>query len=195
VYPNKIDVLVASGSGQSFVSSEFSGTGVSNFTARTGAKVDASLSEVTAANAKRGSIGAVTSVSGTIQCGNQTPGASMVVFSGSTAEGSLSGPANPYRVACNKSTQGRSVSFVGVLKVGATSALFQTTLTQSGVTIFESTSSWDSHKYQAQGAGLATLTGQGATVNAAVVEQSVSSGAPHTIHLGGSLTCGTILGG
>ena len=191
VYPAKIDVLVASGAGQSFVSREFTGTGVTNFDAATGAQINTTLTEVTAASAKRGTMGAIRSVSGTIQCGNQTPGASTVVFTGSTPEGTVSGPANPFRVECDSSAQGQTVSFAGVVKVGSTSALFQTTLTASGVTIFESTTGTVSHAYRAQGAGLATFSGQGAAVNATVVEQPVSSGPAHTLHLQGSLTCGS----
>jgi hypothetical protein len=193
ISPAKIDVLVASGSGQSFTSREFVGNGVAGFDPAKGAQIDTALAETTAANANRGTLGVVTSVKGLVDCGNQTNGVANLVYSGSTAEGPLSGEPNPFHVQCaSNPTTGQSASVTGLVKVGSAAALFQTTVSSTGVFIVETGTGPPpfQHVYRAQTTNGITVSATGAHVTADVIEQSVTAGSPHTIHIEGDLTCG-----
>jgi hypothetical protein len=191
----KIDVLLATGSGQNFTSREFSGSGVHNFDPAAGTQISSTLTEISAASAKRGTIGAVTSVKGTVDCGNQTVGSSTVIYSGSATEGAINGGASPFRVECDNTATNKSVSFTGVVKIGTTPVLFITTLTASSVTTFMAGGGTPpiQHAYRLQATEAATLSGTGAHVTANLVETSATSGPPHTLHLEGDLVCGTVM--
>jgi hypothetical protein len=182
---DQIDVLVASGSGQNFTSREFVGSGVTGFDAAKGAMIDTPVAETTSASAKRGTIGAISGVRGSINCGHQSPGSSTVTYTGSATEGAVNGPAQPFRVECSSG----SVFFVGVVKVGSQPVMFLTTITASSVNSFVA-GTGISHTYRAQAAGVATVSATGAHVVADMVEQSPASGHPHAIHIEGDLTCG-----
>ena len=190
---NKIVVIVATGSGQDFRSRTFEGTGFTGFDAGSGVQIDSPLTETTAADTNRGSLGAITSIKGSVDCGNQTIGTSTVAYTGDTTEGPVNGPPNPFRVECdNNAAQGNSVTFVGVVNVGNTKALFFGSFTSDAINVFESIAGppLSQHQYVVKAAGVSTLSATGAHVNGDLVEQSPASGAAHTLHIEGDVTCG-----
>ena len=193
---DKVLVTVSSGAGSSFVSRSFEGTGVKGFNAATGVRIDSPLTETTAENpsARTGTLGAITSITGSIDCGSQTAGKSTVKFSGTTAEGAVGGGARPFRVECDTSAAaGDRVVLVGIVKVGAEKALAFTTLGSESVTVFVSFPGppASTHQYLVNTSGAATLSATGARVAADVVEQNPTNGSPHTLHLAGKVVCGS----
>jgi len=109
-----------SGAGSTYVERDFTGTGVTAFDAATGATLDSPLTEVAITDA-RGTLGVLTSIKGTIDCGNQMPGSSALTVSGSTPKGAVSGGLSPVNVECTSSTTyGSAVSVDGIIQVGST---------------------------------------------------------------------------
>ena len=188
----KVVVVVSSGSGTTASSRSFEGSGVSGFDAAKGVQIDSTLAETTAAGANRGSLGAITSIKGSVDCGNQTVGISTVTFAGDTADGPVSGGADPFTVECNTSAQGNFVSLVGLVKVGSARALFFTSFQPDSINVFETLAGPPiiQHQYFVKATGVSTLSATGAHVNGDVVEQSPASGAAHTLHVEGDVTCG-----
>ena len=93
VAAGKVSVRVAAGSGTEYRERDFEGTGVTGFDPATGAQIDSPLTETPlAAGQNPGSLGAITSIKGSVDCGNQTTGTSTVAVTGSTAEGSIGAP-------------------------------------------------------------------------------------------------------
>ena len=98
LFSAKIVVEVASGSGKAYKDRVFTGTGVTAFNPAVGARISTRLTEARAVpGQKKGSLGALTSVKGSVSCGNQRPGSSTIIFSGGTAEGRVDGRLNPAR--------------------------------------------------------------------------------------------------
>jgi len=189
---------VSSGAGSTFVSRSFEGTGVKGFNAATGVRIDSPLTETTAENpsAHPGTLGAITSITGSIDCGGQTAGTSNVKFSGTTAEGAVGGGARPFRVECDTSASaGDRVVLVGIVKAGTEKALVFTTLGADSVTVFESFPGppASTHQYLVNTSGAVTLSATGARVAADVVEQNPTNGSAHTLHLAGRVECGSSL--
>jgi hypothetical protein len=195
VTARKITVGVYSGSGTTFRGRDFEGTGVRGFNGAKGARIDATLTETTTSSENAGTLGAIMSIKGTVKCGSQTTGTSTVTYRGATADGRVSGKARPFRVECNTAPYGNSVSFPGVVKVGTTRAGFITTFTPDSINIFETIPGTPArtHHYQVKTAGVSTLSGTGATVSGDAVEQSPTSGTPHTVHVSGTVTCGSTI--
>lgn len=77
-----VTVRVAAGAGATYTERDFEGTGVTGFDPATGAQIDTKLSETTAAGLHHGTLGAVTSLKGTIDCGGQTAGTSTLTLIG-----------------------------------------------------------------------------------------------------------------
>src|ERR1035437_1314647 len=119
VSPGSLTIRYDSGSGPTYVERDFAGTGVTKFDAAAGATIGSALTE-TPINQAHGKLGAFTPIKGTIDCGNQNPGTSTLVFSGATPKGALSGGLSPVNVECLTSTNGSSVSIIGFVKVGIT---------------------------------------------------------------------------
>lgn len=192
----KVSVGVYSGSGTAFRGRSFEGSGVEHFNAAKGAQIDSTLRETTASNPGEnpGTLGAITSIKGSIDCGNQRTGTSTVNFSGATADGAVKGRLRPFRVECDTSAPlGNSVHLVGVVKVGSTKALVITNLTPDSISIFESNPGPPAiqHQYLVKAAGVSKLSATGARVKGAAVEQSPTNGAAHTLDVKGNVTCGT----
>jgi len=195
VTAHKITVGVYSGSGAEFRGRDFEGNGVQGFNGAKGARINTTLRETTTSSENPGSLGAIMSIKGTIKCGSQTAGTSTVVYSGTTADGSVSGKARPFRVECDTAPYGNSVSFPGVVKVGTTTAVLITTFTPDSINIFETIPGTPPRTihYQVKAAGVSTLSGTGAKVSGDAVEQSPTSGTPHTLHVSGTVTCGSTI--
>jgi hypothetical protein len=193
----KVMIGVYSGSGTSFRGRTFEGTGVTGFNPAKGAHVDSTLTETTADDPTLdpGTLGAITSITGSIDCGNQKKGKSSVKFHGATAEGSVKGRLHPFRVECDTSASfGNSVHLVGVLSVGSTKALVNATFQADSITLFETINGPPAatRRYLVKSPGVATLTAHGAHVNGTVVEQNPQNGAAaQMLVLKGKVTCGT----
>jgi hypothetical protein len=192
----KVTVGVYAGSGTTFVGRTFEGTGVKGFNAARGAQIDSTLTETTAStpSLNPGTLGAITSIKGSIDCGDQTPGTATVTFTGDTAEGAIKGRANPFRVECdNSATNGNTVQMSGVVKVGKTKAQVIATFGPDTINVFEVFPGPPAvqHQYVVKAAGVSTISSTGAQLNGTAVEQSPASGTAHTLQLAGKVTCGS----
>ena len=185
----KVKVFVDSGSGSDFHERAFEGTGVTSFDAATQAVVDSTLSETAAApGSTKGSIGAITAIKGSVECGDQTPGTSTVTITGNAAEGALNAAAlDPVRVECDAISGGTEVYASGLVTVGSTKALFAIGLTSDGAVTVDEVLPSGHHRYAAAASSKVTPTG--AHVRAQVVEQEAASGA-HTLDVEGDVSCG-----
>ncbi|MGZ4672602.1 MAG: hypothetical protein ACXV8K_08075 [Ilumatobacteraceae bacterium] len=192
VSTDKISIVVASGSGTAYSARWFEGSGVTTFDPATGVQIDTQLTETTPSTTNHGTIGAITSVSGSIDCGNQTAGTSTVTYSGDSLEGPINAPPGPFRVECDTSSQGDFVSFVSIVSVGGLKALVFTTFQPDSINAFETFAGPPvvQHQYFVKAAGVSTLTGTGAHVVGDIVEQSPKTGEAHTLHIEGDVTCG-----
>ncbi len=192
VSADKIMVVVASGSGTAYSARWFEGSGVTSFDPAGGVQIDAQLKETTPSTTNHGTIGAITSVSGSIDCGNQTTGTSTVTYSGDSLEGPINVSPTQFRVECDTSSQGDFVSFVSIVSVGGLKALFFTTFQPDSINAFETFAGPPvvQHQYYVKTAGASTLSGTGAHVVGDIVEQSPKSGQAHTLRIEGDVTCG-----
>jgi hypothetical protein len=179
-----------SGSGATYVERDFAGTGVTNFDAAKGATIDSPLTEVPNQDA-HGTLGVLTSMSGTIDCGNQVPGSPTLTFSGPTPKGALSGGLSPVNVECVTNTFGKSVSVLGILQVGTTPTDMIMSVSPGTFSVYPVGAGF----YRNTSTAVATLTATGAHIDGDVLEQNVAKGATaHTIHVTGDVTCGTSVG-
>jgi hypothetical protein len=190
VRSGKVKVFVSSGSGPDYHERAFEGTGVAAFDSAKGARIDSTLTETPAtAGATGGSLGAITAIKGSVECGDQTSGTSTVTITGDTAEGSLaSAVLDPVRVECAASPDGDEVVALGLMAVGETNALVKLGLTSDGGVTVDETLPSGSHRYVANGAS--TITSTGAHVRADLVERGTATPA-HRLHVEGDLSCGT----
>jgi hypothetical protein len=185
----KVTVIVSSGSGADYHERAFEGTGVRSFDPVKGAVIDSTLTEAAAtAGSTKGSVGAITSIRGSVECGDQTAGTSTVTFTGATPEGTLdAAKLDPVRVECDPSPDGDEVVASGLVRVGSANALVALGLTSDGAVTVDEMLSGASHRYVAD--GTSSVTPDGAHVRADVVEQGGATPA-HTLHVEGDLSCG-----
>jgi hypothetical protein len=196
IVAGKITASVFAGAGTTFTGREFEGTGVTGFDAAKGVQIDTTLTEVTNSGDNPGTLGAITSMKGSIDCGNQTTGTSTVTITGDTADGAVNGALGPFRVQCNSSaSQGNSVAFPAVAQVGNMKALFFTTFAADSIISFESNTGTPAiqRSYMLKAPGVVTLSANGAHVSGDAVEQNPTSGPAHTLHFEGDVTCGSTL--
>src|SRR3954451_15893704 len=162
--------------------SSFTGSGVSAFDATKGATVDASLT---------GTSSALTSITGSVECGGQTPGSSTMTVTGDAAAGHLDHAAlDPVLVECYFSAG--QVIVLGIADTGAGKAHLVIAITAQGLGVEEELQPSGQRRYvAAPGAAsdAAVITATGATANGDVVDDSVAP--PHTLHIEGTATCGT----
>jgi hypothetical protein len=189
-----IGVSERAGSGAAYTDREFSGTGVTNFDPARGATFDSDLTIVPSPGSNPGTLGTITHLSGSVDCGNQAVGSSTVVVTGSDAEGAFNGPFDPFRATCNHSSQyGNSAGLSGVITAGTTPTLFIVNFPASGTaTIFTSSDTPPAqHSYTIAKSGTVTVMATGAHVDADYTEVVAAGATPHTIHLAGDTVCGT----
>jgi hypothetical protein len=186
-------VRVSTGSGTDYRSREFTGSGVTGFDAATGAKIDSPLAETADATLNKGTLGAVSAIKGSVDCGNFTAGTSTVKLTGDTADGPVNGTLDPVLVTCSSnqqgSFQGNYVIVRGLTSVGSTKAMFFVTTQPDGtLVLFETVQPSGQHQYMgASGSGSPRT--DGVTIKGDAVEQGVTP--PHTIHVEGEGTCGS----
>ena len=190
VSPDLVTVRFDSGSGSTYVERDFTGTGVTNFDAAKGAQVDSKLTEVSPIPA-HSPLGVLTSISGTIDCGNQLPGTSALTLSGATAKGALAGGVSPVNVECVNNTQNTYVSVIGAVQVASTGTLAVISISPGTASVSLSSDGF----FRNTATAVATLTPTGAHVDADLVEQNPAAGTKaHTIHMTGDVVCGTTIG-
>ena len=198
---SKVTVGEAAGSGSAYSSRSFSGSGVSGFDPTKGARVSGPLTE-TASSVAKGTLGALTAITGSVSCGNQMPGTTNIKISGSTAEGTV-GDFGATRVACITTRYGQGVTVNALTTIGGRPALVSVFIEKyvSGPSVTNAPAFTMNQQFQnapghfyvrVPGNGTFTVTGTGGHVDGDVVEQQVAGGAtPHTLHISGDATCGS----
>jgi len=193
VWAGNITVRYDSGSGSTYKERDFAGTGVTGFNAAKGVKIDSTLTE-TADGTAHGTLGVLTSIKGSIDCGNQTPGTSTLTFSGVTPKGALSGGLDPVNVECvNGTSSGSYVSVIGFGMVGTTSTEIIVSIYPGTFSVYPVLAGF----YRNTSTGVATLSATGAHVDGDATEQLAAGvkTTPHTVHISGDVVCGTIAAG
>ena len=192
VSPGNVSVRYDSGAGATYVERDFTGTGVTNFDAAKGAQIDSPLTEVPIQDAK-GNLGVLTSISGSIDCGNQMPGSSTLALSGLTTKGTLSGGIDPVNVECQNGQYGPMVSIIGFAQVDMASTEVIMSVSPGTFTVYPVGAGF----YRNTSTATATLTATGAHVDGDAVEQLAagSKATPHKVHVTGDVICGTSIQG
>jgi hypothetical protein len=189
-----VEVRVGTGAAATLRLRTFTGTGVTNFDAATGLTLDTTLTETTEKATATGSLGAVSAISGTIDCGNELPGSANVVVSGPSPFGQLAGALTGVDVTCTVTGSGTYVGISGLSTAGTTPVLVFVTASNGLLQLAVETRTAGSF-YTAKGAALTTLVPGGATMTGDL-PQSVPSGSspnPNLIHVSGTATCGTTI--
>jgi hypothetical protein len=185
---DRVFIQVDSGAGPTFHERNFEGTGVSGFDARRGATVDSNLTEAApTAHVERGAIGTITAVTGSLGCGDQTPGSSTLTVTGDTPTGRYEASRlDPVIVECYFASD--QVTVIGIARAGATKVLLMVSLGPDQLNVEEALGS-AGQRYYAPGVAAATLTSNGGNAKADVVEKDAAP--PHMLHVEGGAVCGT----
>jgi hypothetical protein len=189
-----VEVRVGTGSAATLRLRTFVGTGVTSFDGATGLTLDTALTETTSAATATGSLGALSSISGSLDCGNEQPGSANVAVSGLSPYGQLDGAMTGVAVTCTVTSSGTFVGIAGLGMASSTPVLIFVTASAGLLQVAVGTKTAGSF-YTVKGAGVATLTPGGATI-AADVPESVPSGStpsPNLLHVTGTATCGTTI--
>ena len=190
--PDKVTLRVDSGAGSDFHERTFEGSGVSQFEPRTGAHVDAQLTEVaSAADSDHGSLGVVRAIKGTVECGDQTPGSSTITVTGDTATAHFDkATLEPALVECYFSAG--EVIVLGIAHAGDTKVHLLVSITSQGLGIEEELQPSGQRRYEAapgSSSAASVITGDGGRANGDVVEKDATP--PHALHVEGEAVCGT----
>lgn len=189
-----VEVRVGTGSAATLRLRTFVGSGVTSFDAATGLTLDTTLTETTDAATATGSLGALSSISGSLDCGNEQPGSASIVVSGLSPYGQLDGAMTGVNVTCTVTASGTFVGIAGLGMAGTTPVLLLVTASAGLLQVAVETKTAGSF-YTGKGSGFVTLVPGGATitadVNAAVPSGSTPS--PNLLHVTGTATCGTTL--
>ena len=190
----QVQVRVGTGSAATLRLRTFVGTGVTSFNAATGLVLDTKLTETTDAATATGSLGALSSISGSIDCGDQQPGSASVVVTGLSPYGQLSGALTGVAVRCTITASGTFVGVTGLSTAGTTPVLVFVTASTGLLQVAVETKTAGTF-YSTKGAGLTTLVPDGVTINGDVM-QAVPSGStpsPNAMNVTGTATCGTTI--
>ena len=186
---SEVFVRIGKGSGATYTQRNFSGSGVTNFDATKGAQFNAQLADTTPAGQNKGTIGSITAISGSVSCGNKTPGAGTITINGSSTAGAISGPLTSMLVSC---PAGATFALInGLTHVGSSVASVEIG-GGSGEAYFGSISTTSTGLFFTSSAtGLYTLGNGHVHWNNATLTQTGAGGAGHTITINGDATCGT----
>lgn len=190
VAAGSIQLRVDSGSGSTYRERDFTGTGVTSFDAANGAKIDSQLTETTAPRSATSGIGALTSISGSIDCMHQTPGNATVAFTGS-GSGVVSGGLSSVRVICLNSASGDVVQIFGIGQTGTARESVGLFVFPNGFNLFFTPSNGAALYYAGQPGGTETLTGTGTHVDAVGLYKPATGTSTDTVHVTGDATCGS----
>jgi hypothetical protein len=195
ITPDSVAIFVSTGAGSEFHSRSFTGTGVTGFDAAVGVQIDSPLTEVTASTDNPGGIGKLTSLRGSLDCGNQQPGSSTLVLTGTTPEGEVNGTLDPVRVGCNNSVKyGRNAQAFGVISVGATRVTAIVNVNYLGFTVYL-TGPGISHFYSSADTTTSSVTENGAQISGDAATTTATGAPSITIHVEGADLCGTSTSG
>jgi len=197
---SKVTVGEAAGSGPTYSSRSFSGAGVSGFDPARGARVTGPLTE-NASSVAKGTLGAVTAITGSVSCGNQVPGTTNIKISGSTPEGTV-GDFTTTRVACVTTKYGQSVQVATLTTIGGQPALVSVFILKyindpsvanaPAFTMSQTLQNAPGHFYtRVPGSGTFSVTDTGGHIDGDVIEQVAAGATPHTLHITGDATCGS----
>ncbi|MFI5260042.1 MAG: hypothetical protein ACHQ01_10615, partial [Candidatus Limnocylindrales bacterium] len=193
--PGQVSVRFDSGSGATYVERDFTGTGVTNFDPGKGATIDTQLTETPTTGA-HGTLGILTSLSGSVECGNQMPGSSTLILTGPSARGTFNGGMDAVNVECTNGQYGPAVSIIGTIKVASTLEELVIYIAPGTFSVSASGSGFYNGFFRSTATAKATLTATGATVDGDALETNLAKGATaHTIHVTGDATCGTSVSG
>ena len=184
-----VEGRVGTGSGTTLKLRTFTGTGVTSFDAGSGAQLDSKLTETTAAGSAVGDLGALTSISGSIDCGDQLPGTASVTISGTSLAGPLDGALTATKVLCTFTSSGEFVNVSGLSTAGATPVLVFVTASSGSLQVAVEISDSGTF-YAGKGAGFATVSPDGVTISGDVAESVKAGATPHALHVTGTATCG-----
>jgi hypothetical protein len=183
-----VTVTLDSGSGATFAARTFKGTGVTGFDATKGVHFDGPLTEVPSSS-NPGTLPAITSITGTVDCGDQVPGSSTLTLSGTVPEGAVSGPIDQVRVDCNPNAKPSYVHAIGIIWVGSTPVLLVFQANASGFTAFVvPTTTTKQHFFTNTDPSAATISPTGGHVSGTAAE----TGTTNRLHVSGDLVCGVV---
>jgi hypothetical protein len=190
--PGTISVRLSAGQGASFVERDFKGTGVTGFDAAHGAGISSQLSDSTPAGARSTGVGALTSISGSVDCAGQQPGNSALTVTGDSAAGHIGGPLTSARVECDTSAQGNRAFVQGLTQAGSTPVELIITIGSDALSAFQIVKdSSATSSYTGKAAGIGTPTTSGGRASGDVVEAVSGSASAHKLHISGDVTCGS----
>jgi hypothetical protein len=186
--PSEVFVRIGAGSGSTYTQRNFSGPGVTDFDAATGAHFNAQLTDVSPAGQKTGTIGTVTAISGSVSCGNKTAGSGTITISGTSTGGAITGALTSMLVNCQGGAAFaiiNGLTSVGAapatVEIGGTSGAYFATFQTASATYF----------YSSAAAGLYTPGNGHVQWNNASLTQTGAGGAGHSITISGDAVCGT----
>jgi len=183
-----VTVTLDSGAGATFVARTFKGTGVTGFDATKGVHLDGPLTEVTSSS-KPGLLPAISSITGTVDCGDQVAGSSTITLSGTAPEGAVTGPMDPVRVDCDPNAKPPYVHAIGIIKVGSTPVLTVFQANPTGFSVFVApTATTPQHFFTNTDPTAVTLSATGGHVSGTATE----TGTTNTVQVSGDLVCGVV---
>ena len=192
--PGTITVSERAGAGATFTSRDFTGSGPSAFDPTKGATFDSDLT-IVPTEVNHGTLGTITHIVGSVDCGGTLPGSSTVSVDGTGSGGPVSGSLDPVKVTCTKSAaNGDSVSVIGIIKTGPSPSSVNLALRATGSTVFLIPRAGPLNAfYDIDATGTVTLTATGGHVDAGFTQQmpAGSTTAPLTVHVTGDATCGS----
>jgi hypothetical protein len=186
IQPHTVSVKAASGSAAAYSERDFTGSGVSGFDAAKGAQVSATMTETIDASLKPGTIGAMTSLTMSVDCANQQPGSATITLVGSTASGQLNASLTSAHVTCSTGTQGERIVVVHALaQLGSGPSFVILAMRLQSATI-----SGLEGFYRAPD-NAASTSATGGHVSGDFTEQSVPAASAHVVHASGDAVCGS----
>ena len=187
-----VSLREATGSGQQYTERDFSGSGTHGFDATRGVRLSGGVTDSTPASTSRGTLGAITAISGSISCGGQTTGTSTITVSGTTADGAVDLHASPVKVVCSTGASGEFIGITGLTTINGQRAVLIVSLGQSSLSVATAVKAASglgaAHFYTAQGKVGTTLSATGGHVDGNASETATAGG--HTVRVSGDATCG-----
>jgi hypothetical protein len=187
---SRVYLRIGEGSGATYTQRNFSGPGVSDFNAAKGARFNAQLVDDTPTGQNKGTVGLVTAISGSVSCGDKTPGSGTITIGGTSIGGAISGALSSMLVSC---PTGQAFSLInGLTKVAGVPASVEIGGGSGGEPYFASIStSAATFFYTSSAANLYTLGSGHVVWNHAVLTETDAGGAGHTVTISGDAACGT----
>ncbi len=186
---SEVFLRVGAGSGSTYTQRNFSGPGVTNFDAAKGAQFNAQLADTTPAGQSRGTIGAISSISGSVSCGTKTPGSGTITINGTSSGGAISGALTSMLVNC---PAGAAFALInGLTQVGSMPVAVEIGGGSGEVYFGSFSTASTAYFFTSSATGLYTLGNGHVRWNNAALTESGAGGAGHTITINGDATCGT----